>query len=103
MFLGCTGRRALAAIKSVAEGSGLRGIVDLGDGPPVAIGKALVQARDLAQPIPQNAWSSVASALARLHASPPASDEVGACCRALIEALTARRSTVTKRGGHGKR
>src|ERR1700736_5739686 len=85
--MGCTGRRALAAIKSIAEGRGLGDIVETAGWPGVPIGKALVQARDFSQPVPDTDWSCVTAAFARLDAVPPASGEIGACCRGLVEAL----------------
>lgn len=97
--MGCTGWRALAAFKSVADGGGLGDIVETAGWPGVPVGKALVQARDFSQPVPDNDWSNVAAAFARLDAIPPASGEIGACCRELVEALT-RNSSVGSASPH---
>jgi hypothetical protein len=86
--MGCTGRRALAAFKSVADGGGLYDIVETAEGAGVAVGKALVQAKDFPDPVPDGDWPLVAAAFARLGAIPPTSGEIGACCRGLVEALT---------------
>jgi len=86
--IGCTGRRALAAFRSVAEGGGLNDLVTTAEGAEVAVGKALVQAQDFPDPVPDGDWPAVAAAFARLAAVPPASGEIGACCRGLVEALT---------------
>ncbi len=86
--IGCTGRRALAAFKSIADGGGLHDTVETAEGAGVAIGKALVQAQDFPDPVPDRDWPLVAAAFARLGAVPPASGEIGACCRGLVEALT---------------
>jgi hypothetical protein len=78
----------LAAFKSVADGCGLSDLVITSEGVGVAVGKALVQAQDFPDPVPDGEWPSVAAAFARLGAVPPASGEIGACCRGLVEALT---------------
>src|ERR1700688_1151704 len=98
--MGCTGRRALAAFKSVAEGGGLGDIVETAEGAGVPVGRARVQGRDFSQPVPDKDWSSVAAAFARLDAIPPASGEIGACCRGLVEALT-RDSSLGSAWPHG--
>jgi hypothetical protein len=90
--MGCTGRRALAAFKSIAEGGGLADTIATAEGAGVPVGKALVQAENFPDPVPDGDWPAVAAAFARLGAIPPASGEIGACCRGLVEALTRRAS-----------
>src|SRR5579871_5309755 len=94
--LGSTGQRALAAIQLLARGAGFSDVVTTSSCPPTSVSRAIVAARDLRRPVPENQWPSVVAALARVGAQLPDCDDIGGCCRALLNAARARAWTIAK-------
>ena len=62
---------------AIALGKGPADVVSTAAWPDHNVGKALVRAQDLAQPVPDGHWRAVVAAFARFGATPPASGEVG--------------------------